>query len=99
MAYTDEQIQQVCDAGYEIMGKFTDVQNCMFPSTAIMEAMKTDKTAEEIGMAAYDAVAKLPRYQAGFGLVNDNRMHNYAMFLQNEVTKRVEALSAADQGK
>lgn len=93
MAYTDEQIQQVCDAGYEIMGKFTDVQNCMFPSTAITEAMKAGKTPEEVGCAAYDAVAKLPRYQTGFGLVNDNTMHNIALFLQNEVQKRVEALS------
>lgn len=95
MAYTDEQIQSVCDAGYEIMGKFTDVQNCLFPSTAITEAMKADKTPEEIGMAAYNAIAKLPRYQTGFGLVNDNRMHNYAMFLQNEVTKRVEEFSSS----
>lgn len=94
MAYTDAQIQQVCDAGYDIMKEFTDVQNCLFPSTAIAEAMKADKTPEEIGMAAYNAVAKLPRYQAGFGLVNDNRMHNYALFLQNEVTKRVEALKS-----
>ena len=26
-AYTEEQIQSVCDAGYEIMGHFTNVQN------------------------------------------------------------------------
>ena len=58
--YTEEQIQSVCDAGYEIMGKFTDVQNCQFPSTAIIEGMKAGLSAEEIADNAYNAVAKLP---------------------------------------
>lgn len=38
--YTEKQIQSVCDAGYEIMGHFTNVQNCQFPSTEIRKAWK-----------------------------------------------------------
>lgn len=92
--YTDEQIQSVCEAGYEIMGKFTDVQNCQFPSTEIIAGMKAGLTAEEIACKAYDAVAKLPLHQTGFGLVGmGDSMHNIALYMQGEIQKRIEALT------
>ena len=95
--YTDEQIQSVCDAGYEIMGKFTDVQNCQFPSTAIIEGMKAGLSAEEIANNAYNAVAKLPLRQTGFGLVGmGDSMHNIALYMQGEIQKRIEALTPGE---
>ena len=92
MTYTDEQIQSVCDAGYEIMGKFTDVQNCQFPSTVIIEGMKAGLSAQEVAVNAYNAVANLPLRQTGFGLVGTgDTMHNIALYLQGEIQKRIEA--------
>lgn len=91
--YTEEQIQSVCNAGYEIMGKFTDVQNCQFPSTAIIEGMKAGLPADEIANNAYDAIAKLPLRQTGFGLVGmGDSMHNIALYMQGEIQKRIEEL-------
>ena len=40
MAYTDEQIQLVCDKAANVMKDFTDVQNCTFPITEIIKGMK-----------------------------------------------------------
>lgn len=95
MAYTDEQIQSVCDAGYEIMKEFTDVQNCTFPSTVIIEGMKAGLSAAEIANNAYDAIAKLPLRQTGFGLVGmGDSMHNVALYMQGEIEKRINALDA-----
>ena len=67
--YTEEQIQSVCDAGYEIMGHFTNVQNCMFPSTVIRQGMEEGLSAQEIAINAYNVVSKLDLHQTGFGLV------------------------------
>ena len=95
--YTEEQIQHVCDAGYEIMSHFTNVQNCMFPSTEIRKGMEAGLSAEEIAINAYNAVAKLDLHQTGFGLVGmGDSMHNVAMYMQNEVQKRIEALEPID---
>lgn len=95
--YTEEQIQSVCDAGYEIMGHFTDVQNCLFPSTEIRKGMEAGLSAEEIACNAYDAVAKLPLHQTGFGLVGmGDSMHNVALYMQGEIQKRIEALGTAE---
>ena len=95
--YTDEQIQSVCDAGYEIMGKFTDVQNCQFPSTAIIEGMKAGLSAEEIADNAYNAVAKLPTHQTGFGLVGmGDSMRNIASYLRGEIIKRIKEIDEAN---
>ena len=91
--YTEEQIQSVCDAGYEIMRHFTNVQNCMFPSTEIRKGMEAGLSAEEIAINAYNAVAKLDLHQTGFGLVGmGDSMHNVALYMQNEVEKRIKAL-------
>lgn len=96
--YTEEQIQSVCDAGYEIMGHFTDVQNCQFPSTEIRKGMEAGLTAEEIACNAYNAVAKLPLHQTGFGLVGmGDSMHNIALYMQGEIQKRIEALTPAEE--
>jgi hypothetical protein len=96
--YTEEQIQSVCDAGYEIMGHFTNVQNCMFPSTEIRKGMEAGLPAEEIAINAYNAVAKLDLHQTGFGLVGmGDSMHNVAMYLQGEVQKRIEALTPTEE--
>lgn len=92
-AYTDEQIQEVCDAGYEIMGKFTEVQNCMFPSTVIIQGMKAGLTAEEIACNAYDAIIKLPVQQKHANAEYAPSMHNIAILMQNEIQKRIEAIS------
>lgn len=92
-AFTDEQIQEVCNHAAEVMMGFTDVQNCQFPSTAIIEGMKTGKTAEEIADAAYDAVSNLPLYQTGYGLVGTgNSMHNIASFMRGAVLEDIKAL-------
>lgn len=92
MAYTDEQIQEVCDAGYEIMGHFTDVQNCTFPSTEIIKGMKEGLSADEIADNAYHAVVDIPLRQGGFGLVGTgDSMHNVAMYMAGEIKKRIEA--------
>ena len=91
--YTEEQIQSVCDAGYEIMGHFTNIQNCQFPSTEIRKGMEAGLSAEEIAINAYNAVAKLDLHQTGFGLVGmGDSMHNVALYMQNEVQKRIESL-------
>lgn len=91
--YTEEQIQSVCDAGYEIMGHFTNVQNCMFPSTVIRQGMEEGLSAQEIAINAYNVVSKLDLHQTGFGLVGmGDSMHNVAMYLQGEVQRRIEAL-------
>lgn len=96
--YTEEQIQSVCDAGYEIMGHFTNVQNCMFPSTVIRQGMEAGLSAEEIACNAYDAVCKLNLHQTGFGLVGmGDSMHNVALYMQGEVQKRIEALEVAPE--
>lgn len=93
-AYTDEQIQQVCDAGYEIMGKFTEVQNCLFPSTVIIKGMKEGLSSEEIADNAYHAIADLPVRQIGFGLVGvGDTMQNVARYMAGEVRNRIDALN------
>ena len=90
--YTDEQIQKVCSAASDVMKDFTDVQNCTFPSTAIIEGMKAGLTAEEIGNKAYDSIAKLPLHQTGFGLVGmGDTMHNIALYMQGEIIKQINA--------
>lgn len=97
MAYTQEQIQSVCDKGYEVMGHFTDVQNCLFPSTVIIEGMNAGLDAATIGQNAYDAIAKLPLRQTGFGLVGmGDSMHNIALYLQNAVEKAILEIDAAN---
>lgn len=90
-AYTEAQIQEVCELGYEIMGQFTDVQNCNFPSTAIINGMKAGNTPEEIACAAYDAIKDLPMRQTGFGLVGDNRIHNIALYMQGAIQRKLES--------
>ena len=91
--YTEEQIQSVCNAGYEIMKHFTSVQNCQFPSTEIRKGMEAGLSAKEIASNAYDAICKLSLQQTGFGLVGmGDSMHNVALYMQNEVEKRIEAL-------
>lgn len=96
--YTEEQIQGVCDAGYEIMGHFTDVQNCLFPSTEIRKGMEAGLSAQEIACNAYDAIAKLPLRQTGFGLVGTgDSMHNIALYMQSEIQKRIEALESTNE--
>lgn len=95
--YTEEQIQSVCDAGYEIMGHFTNVQNCMFPSTVIRQGMEEGLSAQEIAINAYNVVSKLDLHQTGFGLVGmGDSMHNVAMYLQGEVQRRIEALETTE---
>ena len=95
MNYTDEQIQSVCNAAADVMKGFTDVQNCTFPSTAIINGMKAGKTAEEIAIDAYNAIANLPLHQTGFGLVGmGDSMKNVALYMQGTIQKCIEALNA-----
>lgn len=93
MSYTDEQIQNVCDKAAEIMKDFTDVQNCTFPSTAIIEGMKAGKTADEIAENAYNSIIKLPLHQTGFGLVGmGDSMHNIASYMAGAVKNCIEVI-------
>jgi hypothetical protein len=92
--YTEEEIQLVCNAAYEIMGQFTEVKNCVFPSTAIRKGMEAGLSSEEIACNAYDVIAKLSLHQTGFGLVGmGDSMHNIALYMQNEIKKRIDALN------
>ena len=93
MAYTDEQIQLVCDKAGDVMKDFTDVQNCTFPSTEIIKRMQAGLTAEEIASNAYNAIAKLPLHQTGFGLVGmRDSMKNVALYMQGEILKAIKAI-------
>ena len=96
MSYTNEQIQAVCDKAADVMKGFTDVQNCTFPSTAIINGMKAGKSAHEIAADAYDTIAKLPLYQTGFGLVGTgDSMKNVAMYMQGAILNAIQELEAA----
>ena len=97
MAYTDEQIQLVCDKAADVMKDFTDVQNCTFPSTAIIKGMKEGLTAEEIASNAYDTIAKLPWYQTGFGLIGTgDSMKNIALYMQGAILNAIKAIDEAN---
>ena len=97
MAYTDEQIQSVCDRAADVMKDFTDVQNCTFPSTAIIEGMKAGLSAEEIASNAYDTIAELPLRQTGFGLVGmGDSMKNVALYMQGEILNAIKAIDEAN---
>ena len=98
MAYTDEQIQSVCDKAADVMKDFTtDVQNCTFPSTAIIEGMKAGLSAEEIASNAYDTIARLPLRQTGFGLVGmGDSMKNVALYMQGEILNAIKAIDEAN---
>ena len=97
MAYTDEQIQLVCDKAADVMKNFTDVQNCTFPSTAIIKGMKAGLSAEEIASNAYDTIAGLPLWQTGYGLVGTgNSMKNIALYMQGEILNTIKAIDEAN---
>ena len=97
MAYTDEQIQLVCNKAADVMKDFTDVQNCTFPSTAIIKGMKEGLTAEEIASNAYDTIAKLPLYQTGFGLIGTgDSMKNIALYMQGAILNAIKAIDEAN---
>ena len=97
MAYTDEQIQLVCDKAADVMKDFTDVQNCTFPSTEIIKGMKAGLTAEEIASNAYNAIAKLPLHQTGFGLVGTgDSMKNVALYMQGAIMNAIKAIDEAN---
>ena len=97
MAYTDEQIQLVCNKAADVMKDFTDVQNCTFPSTAIIKGMKEGLTAEEIASNAYDTIAKLPLYQTGFGLIGTgDSMKNIALYMQGAILNAIKTIDEAN---
>ena len=97
MAYTDEQIQLVCNKAADVMKNFTDVQNCTFPSTEIIKGMKAGLTAEEIASNAYNAIAKLPLHQTGFGLVGmGDSMKNIALYMQGEILKTIKSIDESN---
>ena len=97
MAYTDEQIQLVCDKAADVMKNFTDVQNCTFPSTAIIKGMKAGLSAEEIASNAYDTIAGLPLWQTGYGLVGTgDSMKNVALYMQGEILNTIKAIDEAN---
>lgn len=98
MTYTDEQIQAVCIKAADVMKDFTVPQNCTFPSTAIIAGMKAGKTAEEIASDAYDAIAELPLYQTGFGLVGTgNTMFNIASFMRGVVLNAIKEITPTEE--
>ena len=97
MAYTDEQIQLVCNKAADVMKNFTDVQNCTFPSTAIIKGMKAGLSAEEIASNAYDTIAGLPLWQTGYGLVGTgDSMKNVALYMQGEILNTIKAIDEAN---
>ena len=97
MTYIDEQIQLVCDKAADVIKDFTDVQNCTFPSTAIIKGMKAGLSAEEIASNAYDTIAELPLRQTGFGLVGmGDSMKNVALYMQGEILNAIKAIDEAN---
>lgn len=93
MSYTDDQIQAVCTTASDVMKDFTDVQNCTFPSTAIIAGMKAGKTAEEIASDAYESIYKLPLHQTGYGLVGmGDSMRNIALYMQGAVLNAIKEI-------
>ena len=97
MAYTDEQIQLVCNKAADVMKNFTDVQNCTFPSTAIIKGMKAGLSAEEMASNAYDTIAGLPLWQTGYGLVGTgDSMKNVALYMQGEILNTIKAIDEAN---
>lgn len=100
VSYTDAQIQEVCDIAASVMKDFTDVQNCTFPSAAIIAGMKAGKTAQEIASDAYDAVSELPLHQTGYGLVGTgDSMRNIAKYMQVSVLKAIENIPVPEEPK
>lgn len=98
MAYTSEQMDHVCAACFEVMGHFTDVQNCSFPTDAIRKGMENGDSAEEIGEAAYQSIITLPLHQTGFGLVGmGDSMHNIATYMKHEVMKRINEIDGGGE--
>ena len=97
MAYTEKQIQLVCTKAADVMKDFTDVQNCTFPSTAIIQGMKAGLSAEEIASNAYDTIAGLPLHQTGFGLVGTgDSMKNVALYMQGAIMNAIKAIDEAN---
>ena len=95
MAYTDEQIQAVCEAAADVMKDFTVPQNCTFPSTAIIESMKAGLSAEEIADNAYETIRNLPLYQTGYGTVGiGTNMFNIASFMRGAVLNAINNLNS-----
>ena len=90
MAYTDEEIQSVCDQAADILPSLTDVQNTTFPSTAIMQAMKEDKTPDEIADAAYYAISTLPLTNSRWQMTRNNNIFNYAQIVRGVVLNAVK---------
>lgn len=79
MAYTDEQIQEVCAKVRDAIADFTTVQNASFTSTPIIAGMKEGKTFEEINADMWAAIDTLPPYPDQYGLVGQNAVNGNAM--------------------
>lgn len=91
--YSDEQILEVCKAGYEVMGKFADVQVCNIPYSIIKDGLEQGLTSKEISCNVYNALKDIPLNQNIAGSFNiGESMHNVALYLQGEVEKRIDAL-------
>ena len=59
--------------------------------------MKAGLTAEEIASNAYNAIAKLPLHQTGFGLVGmGDSMKNVALYMQGEILKTIKSIDESN---
>ena len=101
MAYTDAQIQEVCTKASESMKNFSDVQNCTFPTAAIIEGMKAQKTPEEVAEMAFNSVKDLqPTFKDGYNQLaqpNRNPMLNIAQFMSETVRSEIAKIDSQNQ--
>ena len=87
---TEDQIKEVYDIPYKVMGPFTSVQNCTFPIKGIKEGMAADMTPEQVGDKAYNEIAKLTVGQ--FNDIETGKLRDLGRFMQGAVTKRLNEL-------
>lgn len=97
MAYTDQQIKNVCDKATDVLHTQTDAQNVTFPTTAIIEGMKAGLSADVIANNARASIEGLPMYNNGtrnsIGFNDD--LFNLASFMRGVVYKEIKALEDA----
>lgn len=87
---TPEQVNEVYEIPFKVMGKMTVVQNCTFLIRAISEGMKADKSPHEIACDSYDEICN---YNIGnLTDVQDQSIKNIALFTQGAIEEKLNEL-------
>lgn len=84
---TQEQINEVCAKVAEVMMNETAVQNCTYPTTQIVEGIKTGLSPEEIGNNCYNCIIDAPAAPSQYFVMSARTtLHNLGQFMSG-VTK------------